>query len=412
MYLPLQSNVMKKNALLYIIFIFIGFGNVHAQCPTPNHSTITLNCGPDMVNIQPLSTIGVSGLTQVKHRYYSTANTITYSEKTATELGMTGYYQSTWSELISANKSYWVTTVNGCESAKKKIDIVVNYSEAPTITPSILPPPTTVCTNTTFYLTSSPGSSYDWRFNTTNTMGTTTISTAQSHTPTESGYYWVLADSGCGTESSVPYFITLEQPLSPGVTISDGGGSYCPGTSRTLTALPTGVDATPSYVWKHGETTISTASTASVTIDQTKTITLTMTSGDDCVDNTTATATTTISMLPYPVDGELEGPTVICESQSAPFVVYGSQDGYLYFLYRNDTVVASLTGTGSNSPPAGFAGQTIAGTYTLKGSNALCSNEKIDMTGSFTLSILQPTVAGISTNNQNPTTFVLMTGFI
>ncbi len=405
-----------KRALIIIALLTIIFGfsaiNGYSQCASIYGTNQTL-CGAGTVTFT--ATTQGSGYAGVVHKWYTaqTGGSPFYTVTAAEIYQGAGVFQSTQEEYLTATKSYWVSSYfSGCESSRIEVKGTIDYSLVPTITPSILPPPTTVCTNTTFYFTSSSASSYDWRYNTTDVVGTTTLSTSQSYTPTQTGYYWVRTINGsCGAQTSVSYYVTLETPLSPNVTISGGGGSYCPGSGRTLTAQPTGVSATPSYVWKHGTTTISTISTASVTIDQTKTITLTMTSNDNCVNNTTATASTTISMLPYPSQGNLQGPSTICDAQSAPFVVYGSQSGYNYYLYRNGAEVASLEGTGSDSPPAGFSGQTIAGTYTLKGANDSCPANKIDMTGSIALSILDPTIGSISTHSQNPTSVCTGDGF-
>ena len=375
-----------------------------SQCAPTIYGSSNSRCNPGEIIFTAVTQN--SQYAGVQHKWYDSPSggTLLYTYNTT---NFSGTYHSSRTETISSDKSYWVSSYyNGCESSRNEVKGIIDASQNPTISPSTTP--LDVCSNLNFSLTSSAAASYDWRYSTTTTMGTTTISTAQAIYPTNDGYYWVRTPAGaCGTVTSAYIPVTFREPLTPSVSINGGGSIYCPGVVVTLTAVPTGYSALPSYQWTIGSNNYS-GSSVSYTVDQNTSVSLEMTSNDNCVTSSTANASTILDMHPYPTQGELQGVGAYCEPFSgASMVVYNSQSGYYYHLFRGSNLAETVVGTGG---VVNFSVQTLEDIYTLQGSNANCTSDKIALPGSVTVTSIPPTTVSIQTGGINTTSVCESTG--
>jgi ELWxxDGT repeat protein len=178
---------------------------------------------------------------------------------------------TTQSIAVTTSGSYSVTVTNasGCSSAISAVTTVnVNSGPPASISASGV---TTFCAGGSVTLTASAGASYLW----------STGATTQSIAVTTSGNYSVTVSnaSGCSTVSA-PTTVTVNSiPAKPVIT-ANGPTTFCAG-SVTLTA-PAGY---ASYSWSNG------ATTQAVTISESRTVTVTVSSGNCSITSDPVTVT-------------------------------------------------------------------------------------------------------------------------
>ena len=226
---------------------------------------------------------------------------------------------------VTGTTNYYVSQINGCESARSTIAVTVNVSPMAAITAGTT---TIFCAGGSVTLTSSTGSSYVWK------NGSTTVGTNSSYVATTGGSYTVEVTNanGCKTTSAATAVIVNALPTTTIATSS--GTTFCTGGSVTLTA-----SAGSSYVWKNGTTQVGTAANYSATTAGSYTVEVTNANG--C--KTTSDATAVI------VNAVPNAPTVVSP-----------------VTYCQNTSSTSLTATGTNllwyTSATGGTGSTIAAT--------------------------------------------------
>ncbi|HEX6916287.1 MAG TPA: HYR domain-containing protein [Chitinophagaceae bacterium] len=221
----------------------------------PTGNTVTLGCGesatytiqslPPEVNQSVTTTVNTNGMCGV-------TTSISNGSVSTVNITVTGLTCNAGTNVIN-----FTATDNGnpALSTDATLTVIVGFA-TPTITAS---GPTTICGSGSVTLTSSNGGSYQWQNNGVNIPG----ANGQSYTANASGSYTVMVTNGSCTVSSAATVVTVN-PI-PVVTVSASGPtSFCPSGSVTLTA--SGAD---SYSWNTGQTT------ASITVNQTNSYTVT-----------------------------------------------------------------------------------------------------------------------------------------
>ncbi|MFM8596585.1 MAG: PKD-like domain-containing protein, partial [Flavobacteriales bacterium] len=252
----------------------------------------------------------------------------------------------------TATISYTVSTAAGCSSTVSK---VVTVNALPTVTVAANGP-LTFCQGGSVTLTASGGTSYAW----TNSTVTTPARTINA-----SGSYTVTATNANGCfATSAPVVVNVL--ALPNAAITSTGSTICLGSTTTLTASG-GV----SYAWSNG------AQTASTTVNNSNTYTVTVTGANGC----TATASNVVTVNANPaVVVTANAPLTFCQGGSVTL----SATGATSYVWSNGTLGSTAVITQS-------------GTYYAQGTNAAgcTANSAV-----FTVNVLPiPVVAALTGAN-------------
>ena len=225
----------------------------------------------------------------------------------------------------TATISYTITNAAGCSSTVTK---VVTVNALPTVAVAANGP-LTFCQGGSVTLTASGGTSYAWSNST---------ATTPSITVTTSGSYTVTATNANGCfATSAPVVVNVL--ALPNAAIASTGSNICLGNTTTLTASG-GV----SYSWSNG------APTASITVNNSNTYTVTVTGANGC----TATASNVVTVNANPaVVVTANAPLTFCQGGSVTL----SATGAASYVWSNGTLGSTNVITQS-------------GTYYAQGTNA------------------------------------------
>ena len=215
------------------------------MCESPK-ATITLNVVP-----APLApgvsnksyTVGQTGVPALSAT--GTGSLIWFTQESG---GVGVSTAPTPSTSVEGITSYWVTqTVDACESARARIDVVVSAIQCtPSPAPTIVQP-AAICQNNTLINTTtilsqsitSTGTNYKWYSSANATAFTTTIPSTSVLTPGSFDYYVTQTNSGqCESPKSKVTIIVTPAPSPPGVV----NRNYTVGQTNipALTATGTG----------------------------------------------------------------------------------------------------------------------------------------------------------------------------
>jgi gliding motility-associated-like protein len=224
----------------------------------------------------------------------------------------------------TATISYTVSTAAGCSSTVTKV-VTVNALPSVSVAAN---GPLTFCQGGSVTLTASGGTSYAWA------NGPTSASIVVN----ASGSYSVTATNANGCfATSAPVVVNVL--ALPNAAISSTGSTICLGSTTTLTATG-GV----SYAWSNG------ANTASTTVNNSNTYTVTVTGANGCIN----TASNVVTVNPNPaVVVTANGPLTFCSGGSVSL----SATGAASYVWSNGTLGSSNVITQS-------------GTYYVQGTNA------------------------------------------
>jgi len=195
----------------------------------------------------------------------------------------------------------------------------------------------------------------------------------------------ILGNARVGTTDMGAY----EFQGTPGIlgSINAGGPTtFCQGGSVTLSA-----GSFSSYVWKNGDTQVSTDPTYSATTPGSYTVTVTVTDGNGCTGTSSPVA---VTVNPNPTAFSVTGGGSFCAGGSGVAIgLSGSESGVSYQLKdANGNVGNAVPGTGN---ALSFGTFTAAGTYTVVATNT-STNCTAPMTGSATVSVNPPPTVSLS----------------
>ncbi len=252
----------------------------------------------------------------------------------------------------TATISYTITNAAGCATSVTQT-VTVNALPVPAV---VANGPLTFCDGGSVTLTASGGTSYAWS-NSTATTPAITVMTSGSYTVT------VTNANGCFATSAP---VVVNVLALPNAAIASTGSNICLGSTTTLTASG-GVF----YAWSNG------AQTASTTVNNSNTYTVTVTGANGC----TATASNVVTVNANPaVVVTASAPLTFCQGGSVTLNATGAAN----YVWSEGTIGSSLTVTQS-------------GTYYAQGTNAAgcTSNSAV-----FTVTVLPtPVVAALTGAN-------------
>ncbi len=284
----------------------------------------------------------------------SVSNATICSGNSAT-LSATGAISYTWlpggqstasiSVTPTINSTYSITGSNGTCSKTNTVNVIVNST--PTLTANSV----TICPSQTATLTVSGATTYTWIPNNSN-------ATSFTISPVSNTVVTVIGANGTCTSQATP-----SVTIGTGISISVNNPTICPGQTATLTA-----NGATSYTWNTG----ANSNTLIVNPSSTSIYTINGTSG---ACSGTKTSTVTVASLP----AISAASATICSGNSAILSATGATS-YTWLPGGQSTASISVT-------------PTINTTYTITGSNGLCTN-----TTTATANITQtPTLTANST---------------
>jgi hypothetical protein len=254
--------------------------------------------------------------------------------------------------VLSTTTTYYAQLTGSLCPILPRTAVTVTVNPAPATPTVTAGGPTTFCAGGSVLLTSSAGTTYQWRLNGTPIGG----ATASTYSATAAGTYTVIVTnaSGCQSAASAGTDVTVNAlPATPTVT-SGGPTTFCAGGSVLLTS-----SAGTTYQWSLNGTPIggATASTYSATAAGTYTVIVTNASG--CQSVASAGTVVTVNALPATPTVTAGGPTTFCAGGS---VLLTSSAGTTYQWRLNGTPIGGAT--------ASTYSATAAGTYTVIVTNA------------------------------------------
>jgi len=205
-------------------------------------------------------------------------------------------------------------------------------------------------------LAASAGNAFTW------STGATTASITVTPAST-SNYSVTVTVSGTCTATATTTVTVLPNPTA---SITPSPASICPGQNSTLTA-----SAGSAYIWSTGATTGNITVSPATTTPYNVTVTI----GGSC----TASATTSITVLPSPVASVNPAAASICPGQNATLTAGGG----IGYLWSNGSTTAAIT----VSPAA-----TTSYTVTVANASACTA------TASGTVTVSNTVVATINPN--------------
>jgi gliding motility-associated-like protein len=317
-------------------------------CTTTSSMTLNVNALPSVLAIAGANSLCVGS--QVAY-----TNGVTGGTWSSNNVGIATVAQNgviTGVATGTATISYTITNAAGCSSTVTK---VVTVNALPTVT-VVANGPLTFCQGGSVTLTASGGTSYAW--------SNSTITTP-ARTITTSGTYTVTATNANGCfATSTPVVVNVL--ALPNAAIASTGSNICLGSTTTLTASG-GV----SYAWSNG------AQTASTTVNNSNTYTVTVTGANGC----TATASNVVTVNANPaVVVTASAPLTFCQGGSVTLNATGAAT----YIWSNGTLGSSNVITQS-------------GTYYAQGTNAAgcTSNSAV-----ITVTVLPtPVVAALTGSN-------------
>ncbi|MEN9700279.1 MAG: hypothetical protein RLZZ301_1477, partial [Bacteroidota bacterium] len=222
-----------------------------------------------------------------------------------------------------ATMTYTVTNANGCTNSVSA-DINVNSGVTATITEGGA---TTFCQGGSVTLTASTGASYLW------SNGAQT----QAITVSAGGSYYVTVTTAAGCSNTSAATVVTVNPLPTANILASGPLTFCQGGSVTLSASP--VVAGNTYLWSNG------ATTSSINVTSSATITVTITSAAGCA---TTSLPTSVNVFTNPTATiTATGSTTFC-SGSSVVLTANAGTGYSY-QWSNNTNNQVLTATTAGS---------------------------------------------------------------
>ncbi len=196
-------------------------------------------------------------------------------------------------------------------------------------------------------------------------------------TRTATGTYSAVATNtvtGCSSNMLSSAAVIID-PLPATVSVT-GGGSYCAGGSGLAIGLASSASGINYQLYNGASTVGSSVAGTGVAISfgtQTASGTYTVLATNSVTSCTNAmSGSATITINPLPTVQTVTGGGTYCQNGSGVAVgLASSQSGINYTLYNGATVMGSaVAGTGS---AISFGNQTLAGTYTVVGTNATTS---------------------------------------
>lgn len=240
-----------------------------------------------------------------------------------------GVYTIEGSSSEIGTHNFTIRAIGSCsDSESLNGSITISENLTPSVSISSSDSDNTICEGTSITFTATPvngGSSpsYQWKIGSADVGNNSSTFTTNSLAIGNQSVSVVLTSSEtCLTQptaTSEAIITTVNENLTPEVTISASDSDICEGENITFTATPVNGGPSPSYQWKiNGNNVGSNSSTfSSSTLQNGQKVTVIMTSNATCLAASTATSNeiTMIVNPPAPsVPGAITGPIEVCST--------------------------------------------------------------------------------------------------
>lgn len=255
------------------------------------------------------------------------------------------------------------------------VSAVASVSIAPSLSINITPSDTTICIGASVTLSSSGAGPFTW----TASSGTNPPSTGTVNvTPTISTTYTVLSGTGACTASAVA---SISISITPSISISPSNTTICSGQTVTLSSTGAGP-----FTWT-ASTGTNPAPTATVSVTPTTTTSYSVISGTGAC---TVTAVASISVSPTLSLTITPNNTLICNGSSTTLTATGAPS-YTWF-------------PGLSTAPSLSVNPTTTTTYSLIGTNGVCTSSATTTVTVVTVSTSVAASSSISCVGVSPAT--------
>jgi hypothetical protein len=334
------------NAGTYNVVITNSCGSV-----TSNTVTLTVNTLP-VITTQPLAQTVCSGAA-VSFSVATSTPSVTYQWQVGNNpiSGATNATYTIPSAAVGNTGNYNVLITNSCGTTTSNT-VALTVNTAPVITTQ--PQAVTACSGAaaTFSVVSTtPGTTYQWQYNTGNISGATNSSyTIPSVAVANAGTYNVVLTNTCGSTTSNT--VTLTVNTLPVITTQPVGQTICSGAAASFSVAT----STPgvSYQWQYNSGNIGGATNSSYNIASalpansgTYNVVLT----NSCGSVTSNTVTLTVNTLPVITAQPV--PQSVCSGSTASFSVTTTTPGVTYQWQFGNNPISGATNSTLSIPSAG-----------------------------------------------------------
>ena len=282
--------------------------------------------------------------------------------------------------------------------------VTVNTSVTPTATIHV--PGTTICEGTlaTFVCTYTSGgfftTAWQWKKNGINVGTNSNIYRDSTLENIDTITVTMTSAMSCAVPqmvTSLPVIMTVNEIVTPSVTIAASAGTICPGQSVTFTATPTNGGSQPIFEWMKNGSLVGTGSVyQSSALANGDSIYLEMHNTTDCVTNSPVQSNVihiTTSQMVTPSVTVMTSSTTICSGQSTIFTAAPVNGGVapIYQWKLNGNIV------GSNSASFETASLVNGDVISCVMTSSLgCANPQSATSSLITMTVLPSTPAFVS----------------
>lgn len=277
--------------------------------------------------------------------------------------------------IVTQSGNYSVSVGSGSCSG---VSNVLQVSVTPAATAVINPlSSTTICSGETVILESAnTANSYQWLLNGTAIAGATT----QQLNVNSAGDYTLQVSSANGCSAvSTPTTVSVLPTTTPVITSTNGQYSFCQGQSLNLEATA----GLSNYQWYLNNNIIAGATSATYTVTQTGSYTVSVQGSNGCVANS---APSNITLLPLPTTlVSPGGPILICNA--VPALLQAASGASSYQWYDDN---GSISGATSSSFLASQTGNYYVNIANASGCSASSNTVEVSFNTGITVTIYNP----------------------
>ncbi len=341
----------------------------------PQIATIVVNPIPALSSITATQTVCNNTATAaIDITSTVTGSTYTWGNNTPSiGLGATGSVTDSISPFTAINTgtsqitaTITVTPVfNGCIGTSQTTGIIINPTPVVTITPAVQSVCNSANSSSIAFTSSVTGTSYTWANNNTSTgLSASGAGLVPSFAAVNNGLTPITANITVTPTAStcvgIPQMATITVEPTPTVSLSLASQTLCDGTATTA-ITETGTVSGTNYTWTNDNTSINLAATGTNAISSfiaTNTTTALVTANITVtpVANSCAGApqTTTILVNPTPVAVPTPASQQVCNTAATSAIAFTSAVGGATYTWTSDITTTGIAASGTDNNIASF----------------------------------------------------------
>lgn len=253
------------------------------------------------------------------------------------------------------------------------------------------------CEEVTYTATNTTGSSYDWDFG--DGADPASASGVGPHTVIygTTGDKTISLEMDGDTETKVDYVtVSLDESISPAISISETGGSTCEGDEVGFSVTAEN-DSEASYEWFVNDESVSSQSSYNETLEDGDEVYVVLTADDDCVLPNAATSNTVSISLDATVSPEIEVSTPgtefpVCEGSTISYeasIAHAGENGVVTWFLNGISMGETESLSLDNVPDGAFVHAVLASSLACVDDDEVTSNivfAEVEVCSGITLS--------------------------